>query len=420
MFNLSRSQSRRVAHGTSYFFLTLVGVTMILPLAWMVVTSFKRPADDVLNPKEWWPRLPWRLEKTDIYPWPVFCQKLIKQGQSSVPSPGRRIWELIEPKNRKMFVKISKRDHTPVESGKYPRADQIILETEYSAMRVALHEVLKQRDFYNQQDFKGINVSESSLKLLADPQTTVDQFALANRLIFDASYPQLVTKTHRLQWENYKYVVVSTNFGRALFNSAFMTLAITLGTVFTSSLAAFAFARLDWVGRDKVFVAYLATMMIPGAVTLIPTFILVRTLGWVNTYWGLIIPGMFSAWGTFMLRQFFMSIPRVLEDAAFLDGCSIWGVYRHVALPLSVPALAALSILTFMGVWREFMWPLIVTNTPDMYTLAVALASFKEMYGVKWQLMMAGSVIMIIPMLLVYIFGQRYFMEGIKLGAVKG
>ena len=113
-------------------------------------------------------------------------------------------------------------------------------------------------------------------------------------------------------------------------------------------------------------------------------------------------------------------IPRDLEDAAQLDGCSIWGIYRNVVLPLSKPALAALTILTFMSVWREFMWPLIITNTPDMFTLPVALAGFHEMYGVRWTLMMAGSVIMILPMLLVFIFGQRYFMEGIRLGALKG
>lgn len=420
MSNLTRTQRRHIAHGFSYLFLTVVGISMILPLLWMVLTSLKRPADDVLDPKEFWPRLPWRLEKTDIHPWPVFCQKLIKEGESNLPAPGRRIWELIPPKNRKMFVKISQRDPTPVKHGKKPRVNQIILETEYSAMRVALHDVFKNPDMYNEVDFQTVPVPEQARRLFAAKGAEPDKIALANRLVFDAAYPKLVTPTHRLQWENYTYVVVNTSFGRALFNSAFMTLAITFGSVFTSSLAAFAFARLSWTGRDKVFIAYLATMMIPGAVTLIPTFILMRILGWVNTYWALIIPGMFTAYGTFMLRQFFMSIPRDLEDAALLDGCSILGIYRNVTLPLSTPALAALTILTFMGQWASFMWPLIVTNTPDMYTLAVALAGFREMYGIKWQLMMAGSVIMIIPMLLVFMFGQRYFMEGIKLGALKG
>ena len=223
-----------------------------------------------------------------------------------------------------------------------------------------------------------------------------------------------------LHWENYRTVLVETNFARALFNSAFITVSVTCGQVLTSSLAAFAFARLRFFGRDRIFLGYLATMMIPAAVTMIPVFILLRHLRWVNTYWGLIIPAMFSAYGTFMLRQFFMTISSELEDAAIIDGCSSLGVYWHVILPLSKPALATLTIFTFMGSWRSFMWPVIITHTRDMFTLPVALAQFQEMYGIQWTLMMAGSVIMIIPMLVVFIFGQRYFVEGIQLGAVKG
>lgn len=223
-----------------------------------------------------------------------------------------------------------------------------------------------------------------------------------------------------VHWENYRTVMVETNFARALFNSFLVTISVTCGQVLTSSLAAFAFARLKFVGRERIFFGYLATMMIPGAVTMIPVFILLRYLHWVNTYWGLIIPAMFSAYGTFMLRQFFMGISSELEDAAVIDGCSTLGVYWHVILPLSKPALATLTILTFMGSWRNFMWPLIITHTRDMFTLPVALAQFQEMFGVQWTLMMAGSVIMIIPMLAVFIFGQRFFVEGIQLGAVKG
>jgi multiple sugar transport system permease protein len=224
----------------------------------------------------------------------------------------------------------------------------------------------------------------------------------------------------KFHWSNYRTVMVETNFARALFNSFLVTICVTVGQVFTSSLAAYAFARLDFKGRDKLFLGYLATMMIPAAVTTIPVFILMRYLRWVNTYWALIIPGMFSAYGTFMLRQFFMTIPKELEDAAIIDGCGTFGVYWHVVLPLSKPALATLSILTFMGSWRSFMWPLVITHTKNMFTLPVALAQFQQMYGVQWTLMMAGSVIMIIPMLVVFIFGQRFFVEGIQLGALKG
>jgi len=220
-------------------------------------------------------------------------------------------------------------------------------------------------------------------------------------------------------WGNYRKVWEELHFDRALFNSAVVTLGVTFGQVLTSSLAAFAFARLNFIGRDKIFLGYLATLMIPNTITMIPSFLLLRELRWINTYYALIIPVMFSAYGTFMLRQFFMTIPRELEEAAIMDGCSTWGVYRHVILPLSTPALSALSILTFMGAWRSFMWPLIVTNSNEMFTLPLALASFRELFGVQWTLLMAGSVIMIVPMLIVFIAGQRYFIEGIQVGAVK-
>jgi len=195
---------------------------------------------------------------------------------------------------------------------------------------------------------------------------------------------------------------------------------ITAGEVLTSSLAAFAFARLNFRGRDQLFLGYLSTMMIPAAVTMIPVFILIRKWGWVDSYYGLIIPAMFTAYGTFMLRQFFMSIPRELEEAAVIDGCSTFRIYWNIVMPLSKPAIAALTILVFMGAWRSFMWPLIICQTRDMYTLPVALAQFQELYGVQWTLLMAGSVIMLIPMLIVFIVGQRYFVEGIRVGAVKG
>src|ERR1051325_2253828 len=221
-------------------------------------------------------------------------------------------------------------------------------------------------------------------------------------------------------WENYKEVFHGTGVALALLNSAIVTVAVTAGLVFTSSLAAFAFARLRFFGRDKVFLGYLATMMIPGVVTMVPTFLVLRELRWINSYYALIIPPMFSAYGVFLMRQFFLTLPRDLEEAAMIDGCSAFGIYWRIILPLSKPALAALTILSFMGTWRSFMWPLIVTHTRNMYTLPLALAQFQEIYGVHWTLLMAGSVIMIIPLLVVFIFGQRFFVEGVQLGAVKG
>jgi multiple sugar transport system permease protein len=210
------------------------------------------------------------------------------------------------------------------------------------------------------------------------------------------------------------------NFARAFFNSFIVSVTVTLGLVLTSSLAAYAFSRMEFFGRDHLFMGYLATMMVPTAVTMIPVFILLRELGWVNTYWALIVPPMFSAYGVFMLRQFFLGIPKELEEAAILDGCSTFEVYWRIIMPLSKPGLAALAILTFMGSWRSFMWPLIATNTSDMFTLPVALSQFQEMFGIRWTLLMTGSIIMIIPMVIAFAFGQKFFIEGIQVGAVKG
>ena len=221
-------------------------------------------------------------------------------------------------------------------------------------------------------------------------------------------------------WENYPKAWNAVPFARGYMNSIFVAVTVTFGQVFTSSLAAYAFARLSFPGRDKLFLGYLGTMMIPGAVTMIPVFILLRKLGWIDTYKALIIPSMFSAYGTFMLRQFFMSLPTDLEDAAKIDGCSLFGIYTKIILPLSKPALATLTIFTFMGSWMSFMWPLIVTNSMELKTLPVMLASFQGLYTTDWTLLMAGSIIILSPIIVVFILGQRYFVEGIKLGAIKG
>ena len=221
-------------------------------------------------------------------------------------------------------------------------------------------------------------------------------------------------------WKNYVDAWQVVPFARFYLNSLFVTACTTLGTVATSSLAGYAFARLQFPGRDKIFFAYLATMMVPGAVTMIPVFILLRYFGWVDTYKAIILPGIFTAYGTFMLRQFFLTLPKDLEDAAKIDGCSYFGIFWRIILPLSKPALATLTVFTFMGAWMNFMWPLIVLNTQEKFTLPIGLAYFQSLHGTDWTLLMAGSVLMILPILLVITFNQRFFVEGIKLTGIKG
>lgn len=221
-------------------------------------------------------------------------------------------------------------------------------------------------------------------------------------------------------WQNYVEAWTKVPFGQFYLNSVIVGLAVTIGQVFTSSLAAYAFARLKFPGRDKLFFAYLATMMIPGSVTMIPVYVLMRVFGWVDTYKALIIPAIFSAYGTFMLRQFFMTLPKDLEDAAEIDGCGFFRIYMTIILPLSKPALATLTVFTFLGNWGSFMWPLLVTNTMSMRTLPIGLDSFKTQYATDWHLLMAGSVMAVVPIVIIFVLTQRYFVESIKLTGVKG
>lgn len=221
-------------------------------------------------------------------------------------------------------------------------------------------------------------------------------------------------------WRNYVWAWKAVPFARFYLNSLFVSLCVTAGQVMTSAMAAYAFARLEFPGRDKIFFGYLATMMVPGAVTMIPVFILLRFLGWIDTYKAVILPGIFTAYGTFLLRQFFLTLPKELEDAAKIDGCSYFGIFWRIILPLSKPALATLTTFTFMGSWLNFMWPLIVLNTHEKLTLPVGLSYFQSLHTTDWALLMAGSLMMILPILIVFLLNQRYFVEGIKLTGIKG
>ncbi len=212
-------------------------------------------------------------------------------------------------------------------------------------------------------------------------------------------------------------------FARFYFNSIFVALCVTIGQVMTSAFAAYAFSRLRFPGRDKLFFGYLATMMIPGSVILVPVYILMVSFGWIDTYKALIIPAMFTAYGTFMLRQFFMTIPRDLEDAARIDGCSLIGIFWKIIMPLSKPALVTLTMFTFLANWNNFMWPLMITNSQEKATLPVGLSYFQEVYQYTqpdWALLMAGSLLVVLPVIIIFISIQRFFVEGIKLSGIKG
>ena len=223
-----------------------------------------------------------------------------------------------------------------------------------------------------------------------------------------------------LVWQNYPQVTEILPFARFFLNSLVVALSVTALQLLTCSLAAYAFARLRFPGRDALFLGYLGTLMIPGQVVIIPNFILLRMLGWIDTYQALILPAAFSAFGTFLLRQYFLTIPRELEDAAVVDGASYWQIYSRIILPLSGPALSALAIFTFLAQWNSFLYPLVVTNSTEMSTLTVGLRTLQGQYNTAWTLLMAGSVIALVPVLLVFVFAQRYFIKGIAMTGLGG
>ena len=232
------------------------------------------------------------------------------------------------------------------------------------------------------------------------------------------SYPPRWWPTE-FHFENYVKAFEAAPFGRFYLNSLFVATLVTLGQLITCSMAAFAFSRLKFKGRDILFYIFLGTMMIPYNVTMIPSFMILYWLGWIDTYQALIVPGLASAFGTFLLRQFFMTIPKELEEAAYMDGASRALVLWRIIVPLAKPALATLAIFTFMGVFNDFIWALIVLNSEEMHTVQLGLAIFRDRYVTDWDLLMAGSVTAVVPILLVFFFAQRYFIKGITLSGLK-
>ena len=227
------------------------------------------------------------------------------------------------------------------------------------------------------------------------------------------------------KWDNYaealRFLPPEYKFGLVpLWNTVYVSLLCIIGTVLSSSLVAYSFARLRWPGRDILFVVLLATMMLPAAVTMLPVFLIFRTLGWVDTLRPLWIGAFFGgAFNVFLLRQFFLTIPNELEDAAKIDGCSFFGIYWRIMLPLIKPALAALTIMSFMGAWNNFMGPLIYISSPEKMPLAYALQLFQGAHGGERPLMMAASTLVMLPVLTVFFFTQRYFIQGITLTGMK-
>jgi multiple sugar transport system permease protein len=232
------------------------------------------------------------------------------------------------------------------------------------------------------------------------------------------TYPPTLIPDNPSLENYYQIIFVFQNglFPRWFFNTIFTTLVITAGSLLLNTLSGYIFAKKEFYGKNVLFALLLSTLMVPGAVTLIPAFLMVNRLGLFNTYWALIIPALASPFGIFMMRQFIMSLPSELIESAKIDGASELRTFWSIIVPLSTPAMAALGIFTVINAWNAFLWPLVVLRANTMRTLVVGLATVQSEFNINYGLVMAGSVLTVLPLLVLYILFQPYFVEGLRLG----
>ncbi|MEO8201509.1 MAG: carbohydrate ABC transporter permease [Gemmatimonadota bacterium] len=221
------------------------------------------------------------------------------------------------------------------------------------------------------------------------------------------------------QWSNYSHALTAFPFRQFFLNSLVFSALVVAGQVLTAALAGYAFARLKFPGRDRLFGLTLSVLMVPVVVILIPRFLLINALGWVDTLHGLVVTELVSVWGIFLLRQAFLGLPRELEDAARLDGASEWNVFWRVALPSVKPAIATLGLFAFIDAWKAYLWPLIATRSLDRRLIEVGVASFHGFFYSNWPYQMAAAVTAVVPLVIVFVFAQRYFIRGVVLSGFK-
>lgn len=231
---------------------------------------------------------------------------------------------------------------------------------------------------------------------------------------------RIVWIPERIAWENYRLALTTFPFWTYLKNTVIVALFVVLGTVFSSLLPAYGFARLRWRGQGFWFAVMLSTLMLPPQVTLLSVFLLFRSLGWIDTFLPLIVPAFFgNAFTIFLLRQFMLTLPKELTDAARLDGCNDWQILWNIVVPLCKPAIATAALFAFVGAWTDFMSPLVYLNDANKFTLAVGLQYFLGKHGEQWNLLMAAATVVTAPMVIIFLLAQRTFIQGITLTGLK-
>jgi multiple sugar transport system permease protein len=229
--------------------------------------------------------------------------------------------------------------------------------------------------------------------------------------------PSLIPASPTL--DNFIYVLTGVPFVRYMVNSFFVSATVTIVALFFHTMAGYALARLRFPGRELIFLAIFSTFLVSLPVVIVPLFIIVRAMGMLNSYAGLIVPSIFNAFGIFLLRQYYLSLPKEIEEAARMDGAGYWRIYWNIILPLSRPIMSALAILFFLANWNSFLWPLTITSNPDLWVVQVGIANFKSQYAASWNYMMAASTIVAIPTLVLFVIFQRQIMDSLKTSGLK-
>ncbi len=389
-----------------YVVLTFFALIMIFPFVYMITTSLKIPSDTFRYPPRLMPRDPVTITVQGFKnPLPLYYVEIDGQRKEFALSRSNiKIGQYADPNN--ISVKVEKRlsDVNPTGGAMDPKTININGKDE------ALFDVE-----VNSQIVPMILTSQTTVGEFVDPQNPKDKVYQNVRLS---------TPVENLTWhpENYSNVVALNGLDRALLNTALVTILVVLGQLATSVIGGYAFARLKFPGRDSVFVFYLGTIMIPFVMLIVPLYQLMVLIGWTDRLAALIIPWIFTAYGTFLMRQHFITFPKEIEEAALLDGASRMQILMKIIIPASVPALATQATFTFLYAWNSFLWPLVIINVGNEknHVLTLALNVLRGRASDTPNLILAGAAIAILPPLVVFILGQRFFVESVASSGVKG
>ncbi len=393
-----------------YVVLAVFAFIMLFPFIFMMATSFKTPKDTFSFPPRILPREPITIEPQEIGlegEEPLELYNIDVDGETremALVESSIRVGIFAPPDNPEETIERPPTEVEPV--GGFVNQEMVTIDGE----ELPLYEV---------------EVNGEIVQMAQFGQTALGRFVdVQNPEVEVLRNARLSEPVERLTWrpENYSEVIELQNMDRSLSNTVLVTLGVVLGTLTTSVLGGYAFARMRFPGRDAIFVLYLGTIMIPFVVLVTPMYQLMVNIGWVDRMVALIVPWVFSAYGTFLMRQFFITIPKEIEEAALIDGASRLQILWRIFIPASTPALATLTTFTFLYAWNSFFWPLVVINTgnTDNHVLTLSLNVLRGRASDSPNLILAGAAIAILPPLIIYILGQRFFVESATSSGVKG